>query len=124
MLCNGFSGLAFVGARACEVVGGEELREAAIGAAQRALENLTDQASLCCGRLGVAFACLALARADPGGPWRRHSRDLALSTLLHERDEWETAGLYEGEAALPCLALNLTAGLDTGPPCLDLLPRR
>lgn len=121
MLCNGFTGLAFLGARAYQTLGGEALREGALGAARLALARTPEEADLCCGRAGAAFTALALARTDPEGPWKRMATDLALSTLLREREEWPNAGLFGGEAALPCLALSLTEGLAAGPPGLDLV---
>src|SRR6185295_4969154 len=45
-LCNGFSGLVYLGAKACQVLGGEGLLGAAAAAARYALENLTDQPDL------------------------------------------------------------------------------
>jgi hypothetical protein len=118
-LCNGFAGLAVLAVRAHEVLGGAALRAAARGAAGLALRSVPPRPDLCCGRVGVAFACLAAARVDPAGPWRRRARELALSVLLCERGDWEVSGLYGGEAALACLAVDLLAGIDGGPPCLE-----
>ena len=119
--CNGFSGLAFLGARACLVLSGEGLLDAAAESVRRALERLTSLLDLCCGRTGVAFSCLALSQVDPAGPWRKGAEDLALSVLLLDQNEWPYTGLYGGEAAIACLALNLTSGLPGGPPCLDFV---
>jgi hypothetical protein len=101
------------------VLGGASLREDARRAAALAVRSAPPRPDLCCGRVGVAFACLSVARVDPAGPWRRHARELALSALLCDRGEWEVSGLCGGEAALACLALDLVAGIDGGPPALE-----
>lgn len=120
MFCNGFSGLAFLGARAFRTLGGQGLLEGARQAGLLALATASDRPDLCCGRAGAAYAGLALSRVDPDGPWKTKATDLALSTLLCERAEWPKAGLYGGEAAIPCLAASLITGTATGPPALDL----
>ncbi len=130
-VCNGFSGLALLAARAHEVLGGAGRAEAACRAAALALAAAPPRADLCCGRTGVAYACLAAARvaaghaagahADPAAAaaaagWRRRAGELALSALLVERSDWEVGGLLGGEAGLVCLALDLAAGIDGVPP--------
>ena len=121
MLCNGFTGLVFLGARAHRALGGAGILEATRQAASLAFAATSDLPDLCCGRAGAAFTSLALSQADPGGPWKNTATDLALSTLLCEREEWSKAGLFGGEAAVPCLAASLIAGCAGGPPSLDLL---
>ncbi len=121
MLCNGFAGLSVLSARAYGVLGGQGLLEGARQAGLLALATTSGKPDLCCGRAGVAYGCLALSRVDPEGPWKAKAADLALSTLLCEREEWRKAGLYGGEAAIPCLASSLIAGIATGLPALDLL---
>ena len=120
MLCNGFAGLALLGARSYQELGGQGLLEAARQAGLLAIAADSDRPNLCCGRAGVAYTCLALSRVDPEGPWKTKATDLALSTLLCEREEWRKAGLYGGEAAIPCLASSLLTGTATGLPALDL----
>jgi eukaryotic-like serine/threonine-protein kinase len=120
MVCNGFAGLAFLGAKAFRTLGGQGLLEGARQAGLLALATTSGRPDLCCGRAGTAYACLALSSVDPEGPWKTKATDLALSTLLCEPGEWKKAGLYGGEAAIPCLASNLIAGVATGPPALDL----
>jgi hypothetical protein len=58
---------------------------------------------------------------DPQGPWKSKATDFALSTLLCEREDWRKAGIYGGEAAIPCLAASLLAGIPSGPPALELV---
>jgi hypothetical protein len=120
LLCNGFTGLVYLAAQACRVLGDPAFLGLAREAAGRMLAGIRAEPDLCCGRAGVASACLALARVDPDGPWREHARHLTLSTLLAEPGDWFSAGLYSGEAAIPCLALLLASGVDAGPPALDL----
>jgi eukaryotic-like serine/threonine-protein kinase len=120
MFCNGFAGLAFLGARVFRTLGGRGLLEAARQAGLLALATTSGRPDLCCGRAGAAYACLALSQVDPEGPWKTKATDLALSTLLCERGAWRKAGLYGGEAAIPCLASSLITGAATGPPALDL----
>ena len=121
MLCNGFTGLAFLGAEAHRALGGEGLLEVTRQAGFRALARPSHRPDLCCGRAGVAYACLALSRVDPEGPWKSKAMDFALSTLLCEREDWRKAGVYGGEAAIPCLAASLLAGIASGPPALELV---
>ncbi len=120
MLCNGFAGLALLSAKAYGVLGGQGLLEGARQAGLLALATTSGKPDLCCGRAGAAYGCLALSRVDPEGPWKTKATDLALSTLLCEREEWRKAGLYGGEAAIPCLASSLLTGIATGLPALDL----
>lgn len=122
-LCTGLTGPAFLAARAAQILRDASLLALARSLAASVLAHLPAHADLCCGRAGCAFTFLALAREDPAGPWRQRAQDLALSTLLCDRDDWVLAGLYGGEAALPCLALNMVLGIDSGPPCLDFIPR-
>jgi hypothetical protein len=118
-LCNGFAGLALLAVEAHAALGAPRFLAAARAAAARALVAVPPRPDLCCGRAGVAAACLALAGADPAGPWRRRAEELVLSALLAAPGDWETAGLYGGEAALPCLAADLLAGAPGGPPALS-----
>lgn len=120
LLCNGFTGLVLLAAKAAQVLGDPRFVAAARAAARPVLARLPQEPDLCCGRAGVASALLALARVDPEGPWRGHARDLTLSTLLCEPKDWFSAGLYSGEAAIPYLAIQLTAGIDAGPPGLEI----
>lgn len=123
-LCSGTIGLAYLAARAGQILGDSSFLAAARRVATLATAHLPSYADLCCGRAGCAFALLPLARQDPAGPWRKLAQDLALSTLLCDREDWSLAGLYGGEAAIPCLALNMTFGIDSGPPCLDFIAHR
>jgi hypothetical protein len=109
-LCNGFAGLGVLALEAAAALAADAYLAAAGQAAERALRALPPRPDLCCGRAGVASLCLALAAAQPGGPWLRHARQLVLSSLLADAEEWEVAGLYGGEAALPCLAVDLLRG--------------
>lgn len=120
-LCNGIIGPAFLALRAAQVLQEPSFLAAARAITALATARLPDCSDLCCGRAGCAFALLPLARQDPGGPWRKLAQDLALSTLLCDRADWSLAGLFGGEAAIPCLALNMTLGIDSGPPCLDFI---
>jgi hypothetical protein len=121
LLCNGFAGLALLGARAHRQLGGEALLAAARQAGRLALVTASDNPDLCCGRAGPAYACLALAEVDPAGPWKQKATDLVLSILLSEPEEWTKAGLYGGEAVVPCLAASLVADTAFGLPGFDLI---
>ncbi|MFL6262358.1 MAG: lanthionine synthetase LanC family protein [Thermoanaerobaculia bacterium] len=123
-LCGGVMGSTFLAVRAAQVLREPSLLASARETAALALAHLPSAPDLCCGRAGCAFALLALAEQDPGGPWRNLAHELALSTLLCERAEWPFIGLYGGEAAIPCLALNIRLGIDSGPPCLDFIAPR
>jgi len=123
-LCKGIIGPAFLAARAAQILGDPSFLAAARDIATLATAHLPADSDLCCGRAGCAFALLPLARQDPAGPWRKLAQDLALSTLLCDRADWSLTGLYGGEAAIPCLALNMTFGIDSGPPCLDFIAHR
>jgi hypothetical protein len=122
-LCSGIIGPAFLAARAAEILQDSSLLAAARTVAALAMAHPPVHADLCCGRAGCAFALLPLARQDPAGPWRKAAQNLALSTLLCDRADWLLPGLYGGEAGIPCLALNMMLGIDSGPPCLDFIPR-
>lgn len=120
-LCKGIIGPAFLAVRAAQVLGEPSYLAAARDLAVLATARLPDCSDLCCGRAGCAFVLLPLAQQDPTGPWRKLAQDLALSTLLFDREDWSLTGLFGGEAAIPCLALNMTLGIDSGPPCLDFI---
>jgi serine/threonine-protein kinase len=121
-LCKGIIGPAFLATRAAQLLGEPSFLAAARAIAAQAAVHLPDCSDLCCGRAGCAFALLPLAQQDPAGPWRKLSQELALSTLLCDRADWSLTGLFGGEAALPCLALNMKLGIASGPPCLDFIP--
>jgi eukaryotic-like serine/threonine-protein kinase len=120
-LCGGFTGLVVLAAKAAAVLGQPGYLAAARGAAQVMLAHPPNTPDLCCGRAGVASACLALARVDPEGPWEERAREYALSALLCPREDWPRSGLYNGEPALFCLATSFLHRLRAGPPCLDLI---
>lgn len=120
-LCNGFAGITLLAVKAHQILKDPWFLSAAVRTAELVLAYPSRRPDLCCGRAGAAFACLALARQDPRGPWRKRAEDLALSALLVEREDWPFTGLYGGEAGLPCLALSLLAGITSGLPCLDLI---
>lgn len=120
-LCNGFTGLTFLAAKAYQILGESRFLEAARQAAVLSLSYLSREPHLCCGRAGCASALLALSHVDPAGPWRKRAEELVLSILLLDRKDWCYAGLYSGEAAIACLALNLARGISGGPPCLDFV---
>jgi hypothetical protein len=111
-LCNGLTGLVCLAAEARRVLEDPAFLDLGRTLAGRMLAGVRSEPDLCCGRAGVASACLALARVDPGGPWREQARGLTLSTLLAEPGDWFSAGLFAGEAAVPCLALLLALGAD------------
>lgn len=111
-LCTGFPGLSYAAARLHRSFGGDALWDAARDSAEIALAHPPLRPDLCCGRLGVAYACLALAAEDPSGPWRRRATEHALSTLLCEPDTWPVVGLYGGEAAFAAFVLDLLFGSD------------
>src|SRR6185295_760349 len=121
-LCRGFSGVALLAIQAHRAFGGDpDFLAAARAALGLALAHPSGQADLCCGRLGAAAVALALAREDPAGGWRAVAEPLIASSLLLEREEWELVGLYGGEAALPCVALDALLAGGAGPPALSLL---
>jgi serine/threonine-protein kinase len=121
-LCTGTAGLVYLATRAASILRQPAFLAAAQAAARLALAHLPGRPDLCCGRAGCAYILLPLAQLDPPGPWRATARDLALSILLCDRSDWVFTGLYGGEAAIPCLALNLIHHIDGGPPCLDFIP--
>jgi hypothetical protein len=122
-LCSGFAGLALLAVKAHQALGDSWFLSAARRAAELALTRPSMRPDLCCGRAGTAYACLALAGAEPQGPWRKHAEELTLSALLVDSEDWPMVGLYGGEAALPCLALSLLSGITSGPPCLDFVEK-
>jgi serine/threonine-protein kinase len=118
-LCNGFPGVALLAVKAYQALKDPWLVTASRSATQLSLDHPSSGPDLCCGRAGAAYSCLMHSKLEPEGPWRKHAEELALSALLVERKEWTFAGLYGGEAVMPCLALDLLAGATSGPPCLD-----
>lgn len=121
-LCNGFAGLGLVAVAAHQLLEDERYLADARWAARLALEAVPPRPDLCCGRAGVASIYLALAAVEPEPPqqlqWRQRALELTVSAMLAEPDTWEVVGLYGGEAAVPCLALDLLARGPGGPPAL------
>lgn len=115
--CNGFAGLAALALAVAETA--DEL-DLARRAARHALAALPPRPDVCCGRGGAAAVCLALDGLDPAGPWRRRAEELVLSALLVASEDWETVGLYSGEAGLACLVADLRSGGAAGLPGLSL----
>jgi hypothetical protein len=120
-LCRGYSGLAHLAIQAGRLFGAPAFLPAARRALDLSLAHPSAQADLCCGRLATAAVCLEMAGEEPNGAWRSHAEQAIVSALLLDREDWEVAGLYGGEAALPCLVLDFLNSASAGPPGLSLL---
>jgi eukaryotic-like serine/threonine-protein kinase len=116
--CNGLAGYTLAWVLAAEVGNDERCRARALAAAPHLLDALDESGgTVCCGLGGRAYALLAIARLDPGGPWIEHARQLATRALAHET---ATGGVLQGLPGLVLLAHDLETPATARFPVLDI----
>lgn|GEM_PF-3461290 len=120
-LCNGFAGLAIVAVAAHEALGDENSIETARVAMLRALKAGSIDASLCCGRAGLALALMRVAAQASEEPWRDLAHLQIESVLSTHPEAWSSEGLVHGRAVIPCLA-ELLKGCSESPQSSCELP--
>lgn len=104
--CNGHAGIALLWCKAHELIGGDDLLAAARSSVQHAIEMGGIQPGLCCGDIGVAYACLALDRIDPGAGWRARAIELGTASLQFLLPH--PAGLFQGHPGIVAFTLDCT----------------
>jgi hypothetical protein len=110
---HGHAGMAHLFARAYVLLGDRRfLRWARASAEQaRTMHNLGY--SLLSGSAGIAYSLLAVAAADPEGPWRDAAWTLAAEVLWHlEPPDESPYGIWAGLGGMCCLALDLVHGTE------------
>ncbi|HTR53043.1 MAG TPA: lanthionine synthetase LanC family protein [Kofleriaceae bacterium] len=116
--CNGGAGTLLLWTKAFELTHDDRYRDAARGAASHAVRAKTDDPTVCCGRGGVAFALLALARVDATRDWRALALKVAIRAVKTRQLE-RPNGLYYGHPGLVCLALDLLSENPVGFPTIE-----
>jgi hypothetical protein len=105
---HGHAGMAHLFARAHVQLGDRRFLAWARVAARRALAWPSHGFSLPSGAGGIAYAMLAMAAADPEGPWREAAWTAAGHALARiEVPELDPYGVWSGLGGACCLALDL-----------------
>lgn len=118
--CNGAAGHALLWARAYESFATPRFLDLAVAAAERiAAWDGFGPPSLCCGRVGWAYAYAAVDRVAPGGGWRRRALVEADAVLASAPTYSHTNGLFWGYPGLYCLSSDLLADVPLRFPCVE-----
>ena len=117
---HGHAGMAMLFARAYALLGDRRFLAWARAAGERACAGPNRSISLPDGAPGVAYAMLAVAAIDPGGPWRDRAWAAAGSALARvEVPARYPYGVWGGLGGLCCLALDLLHETAAGLPGIE-----
>lgn len=117
---HGQAGMALLFARASVQLGDPRFLAWAREAAAQARALPSSGASLLCGGAGVAYGLLAVAAADPEGPWREAAWEIAGQVLAHIDVPADAPfGVWSGLGGVCCLALDLIHGTEAGFPGVE-----
>jgi lantibiotic modifying enzyme len=117
---HGHAGMAFLFARAYRQLGDPRFLAWAREAATEACARPTRDLSLISGATGIAYAMLAVAAADPGGPWREAAWTIAGQVLAAvDVPAANPHGVWSGLGGVCCLALDLIHGTEAGFPGIE-----
>ncbi|MGE5184318.1 MAG: lanthionine synthetase LanC family protein, partial [Acidobacteriota bacterium] len=116
--CNGAAGTLLLWTAAFAATGDDAFLAAARTAAVAALAADEQRSYVCCGRAGIAFALLSLARHDPAERWIGHARRLAVAAAEPQPMTWPN-GLYFGHPGIVCLAAQLACDRPEGFPAFE-----
>ena len=106
--CHGSAGWAQLWALAWETTGDERFLALAEQSADDAVDADADNASLCCGRTGQAYAALTLYRATRDRRWLTAAHRVAAEAVrLCELDETPPHRLFSGELGVALLTVEL-----------------
>jgi len=105
---HGHAGMAHLFARAYVHLGDRRFLAWAREAAAQAMAQPIPGVSLLAGAPGVAYSLLAVAAADPGGPWRRAAWTVAGQVFARvDLPAADPYGVWSGLGGVCCLALDL-----------------
>ena len=114
---HGHAGMALLFARAYAQLGDRRFLAWAREAAARAHAQPSGILRLIDGAAGIAYCLLAVAAADPGGPWRDLAWSMAGQIFARIQVPAENPyGLWAGLGGVCCLALDLIHETDAGFP--------
>ncbi len=117
---HGHAGMALLFARAYVQLGDRRFLAWARDAATRARERPSLGSSLLDGAPGIAYCMLAVAAADPGGPWRDAAWTIAGQFLARvEVPDFAPYGVWSGLGGACCLALDLVHETEAGFPGVE-----
>jgi hypothetical protein len=117
---HGHAGMALLFARAYLQLGDPRFLAWARGAAAEACARPTRDLSLVSGATGIAYAMLAVAAADPDGPWREAAWTIAGQVLAAvDIPAANPHGVWSGLGGVCCLALDLMHGTEAGFPGIE-----
>jgi eukaryotic-like serine/threonine-protein kinase len=106
--CHGSAGWAQTWALAWKTTGEERFLALAEQSAEDAIDADADNASLCCGRTGQAYAALTLYRATRDRRWLTAAHRVAVEAVhLCELDETPRHALFSGELGVALLIVEL-----------------
>ncbi len=117
---HGHAGMALLFARAYRQLGDPRFLAWAREAATEACARPTRDLSLVSGATGIGYAMLAVAAADPDGPWRDAAWTIAGQVLAAVHvPAANPHGVWSGLGGVCCLALDLIHGTEAGFPGIE-----
>ncbi|HEX9942428.1 MAG TPA: lanthionine synthetase LanC family protein [Thermoanaerobaculia bacterium] len=118
--CNGSAGYVFLFTLAHRLLRDPKYHALAQGAAWNAWEAPGDDASLCCGLAGRAYALLNFHRHGGGPEWLARARELAnRAAVTVERGSEAPHSLYKGTLGVAVLAADLARPEDAAMPFFE-----
>lgn len=117
---HGYAGMAHLFARAYLQLGDRRFLAWAREAAVQAIELPNGGRSLLCSASGIVYSLLAVAAADPEGPWRDAAWTVAGQVFARVDVPAKTPyGVWSGLGGVCCLALDLIHETDAGFPGVE-----
>ncbi len=117
---HGHAGMALLFARAYVQLGDRRFLAWAREAAAQARARPSRDRSLVSGATGIAYGMLAVAAADPEGPWREAAWTIAGQVLAAiDLPEANPHGVWSGLGGVCCLALDLIHETEAGFPGVE-----
>jgi hypothetical protein len=117
---HGYAGMAHLFARAYLQLGDRRFLAWAREAAAQAIGLPSARGSLLCSASGIVYSLLAVAAADPEGPWRDAAWTVAGQVFAQvDLPTFAPYGVWSGLGGVCCLALDLIHGTDAGFPGVE-----
>lgn len=117
---HGYAGMAHLFARAYLQLGDRRFLTWARKAAELAIGLPSARGSLLCSASGIVYSLLAVAAADPAGPWRDAAWKIAGQVFASvDLPSFAPYGVWSGLGGVCCLALDLIHETEAGFPGVE-----
>lgn len=117
---HGYAGMAHLFARAYVQLGDPRFLAWAREAAEQAIKLPSARGSLLCSASGIVYSLLAVAAADPDGPWRDAAWTVAGQVFARvDLPTFAPYGVWSGLGGVCCLALDLIHDTEAGFPGVE-----